>query len=232
MMGPRVCRDCGEHVESWESMPTMHGACLQARQIRLLDYGPHIRPGVRVIDARKMRAGRVLLINDGCHWNCQPSSEAWRPRSAYVLFDGASSRQSTWGRWGIWGPPVSYLGPDDLEVIPETWGTGGVIDLRRVAERARPFGRCIARPGANGSVWLLDEKTLKVGWAAKGYSYSSWSGLFDAWDVLPVGESDVDDTGPWLRVEPVPPAEKVCDDGNDCAKKAASSIDNEVAECS
>lgn len=189
-----TCRDCGGHVEWWEAIADLHGQCLRIRRARLADYGPHIRPGVRVMDASSMRTGRVVKMKD-----CPIPShidESWGPRNAFVLFDG--------GRPGreAFLPSFYYVSPNSLEAVPEQWTTGGRTDHSRTAP-AMPWGDVVIRPDSSKGYWALDHKSLSRGWAARGYLYQTLSELLDAWAVDVSGEPKCDEWGVYLLAPPL-----------------------------
>lgn len=189
-----TCRDCARPVEWWEAISDLHGQCLRIRRARLADYGRHIRPGVRVMDSRSMRTGRVIKITE--RPVPEHIDERWRPRNAFVLFDGERPGRTEFL------PSLYCVSPEDLEAVPEQWTTGGRLDPSRTAPQ-RPWCTLVVRPDPKRGFWALRQRTLEVGWAAHGYVYQTLSALLDAWAVDVSGKPECDGCSVYLIAPPL-----------------------------
>lgn len=203
-----TCRRCQRSLDPYEAREGVHWSCAREAANRAADYGPHVRVGARCLNGRSQEVGRVLRIEDGCHWGrLNPYDDLWRPRSAYVLRDGDRPMR------GELVPDGAYWAPDDLVVVPEHWTSGagvfgGASD--RPARRVTPWAPTVVRPlsTARGTEWHLMNRQDR-GFAERSYGYATWSELLDAWAVV-IGEPGQDQHGVFVRVTPEPvPAECV-----------------------
>lgn len=160
------------------------------------DYGPEIVPGARVMDLTGRR-GIVVTIQDRCHWGCQEWDRSWRPRAAYVEWDGSNG--------------AGYAEPETLARIPSVWPAGeGVISTTRTVGSKRPFQATVVRlrllsdsdaPRVEHE-WHLMNRADK-GWGESSYAYPSWSALLRDWSVA-LGEPYQDEHGLCVPVTPTP----------------------------
>lgn len=155
------------------------------------DYGPEIVPGARVMDLDGRR-GTVVTIEDRCHWNCDESARQWRPRAAYVEWDGRSG--------------AGYAEPEGLARIPAAWGAGfGIVGDDSRTGRARPFQPTVVRlrvtvESTVSAAWHLMNRKDR-GWGELSFPYESWHSLLAEWDVER-GEPDRDEHGWFVPVWP------------------------------
>lgn len=160
--------------------------------IHVADYGPEIVAGARVLGTDGRR-GTVVTITDGCHWGCDDSAAQWRPRAAYVEWDGGSG--------------AGYAAPEGLARIPANWGRGfGLVAQQSSAgPRRKPFAATVVRALVSSEAtvtvqWHLMNRQ-KGGWRASSIPYSSWRDLLAEWDVER-GEPDMDEHGWFVPVWP------------------------------
>jgi hypothetical protein len=194
-----ACRLCDRALEPHDRAG-VHWTCAREAANRAADYGPEVRVGVRVMHRRTEETGRVVRIDDGCHWGgLNPYDERWRPRAACVLRDGdRPSRDDVI-------PPLRYWEPEHVAVIPEHWrGGAGIFGAApdRPANRTRPLCATVVRPlpTAQGREWHLMHRPDR-GFAERSYGYRTWSDLLDAWAVV-IGEPGQDEHGVFVRVTP------------------------------
>lgn len=198
------CRFCGRSLDYHDQREGVHWTCAKEAANRAADYGPHVRPGARCMNDQTQEMGRVLRVEDGCHWGrLRPHDDRWRLRAAYVLRDGDKPMR------GELVPGGSYWEPDHLVVVPEHWAPGaGVFGgaSERTDRRVTPWAPTVVRPLSTerGMEWHLMNRQDR-GFAERSYGYPTWSALLDAWAVI-IGDTGQDAHGVFVRVTPEPAA--------------------------
>lgn len=155
------------------------------------DYGPEIVPGARVMDSAGRR-GVVVVIRDGCHWNCGEWADQWRSRAAYVEWDDSHGQL--------------YCPPESLSRIPAEWGPGvGLVHGPWPRGRMRGFQPTVVRlrllhedASAGDQEWHVMNRQAR-GWGESSYAYPTWRALLHAWDFVR-GEPGEDEHGLFIPV--------------------------------
>lgn len=175
--------------------------------MRGTDYGPEITPGARVMDIQTGELGFVHRIEPRCHWGCSESSDAWRPRAAYIIRDARPVKHVSRGATVDsldWSP--GYVEPERLTVVPEWW-TGGSVVANGAKPRARVpvfMGSVIRYRQADKDTrwWLMNRPD--GGWSSFGYGHPSVASVLGTFAVRVAGFGR-DAASLFVRVEPVAP---------------------------